>query len=120
MKDALGEPDTISFWDLPRMIELADQAEIAANRFRMQYQVLLARPLLLLAMVLIAGAVSLRFTRLDNLGGMIITGVVAGFVLYVANEITRDLGGGGLVSPVFAALVPGIMGTFSPVTVLRR
>lgn len=120
VKQAFGDPDTISFWDLPRMIELAEQSTVPVNKFRMQYQLLIAKPMLLLAMVLIAGAVSLRFTRLDNLGGMIITGVVAGFVLYVANEITRGLGGGGLVAPVFAAWLPAVMATLISVTILLR
>lgn len=120
IRQAFGDPDTISFWDLPRMIDLAEQTTVPVNRFKMQYQLLIARPMLLLAMVLIAGAVSLRFTRLDNLGGMIITGVAAGFVLYVANEITRGLGGGGLVAPVFAAWLPAVMATLISVTILLR
>lgn len=119
-QEALAATETVSFWALPRFIRIAELAGLPAQRFKLQYHLLLSRPILLLAMVLIAGAVTLRFTRFSGLGGMILTGVIAGFVLYVVNELARGLGLGGLVSPVLAAWLPAIVAILISMTVLLR
>lgn len=119
-QEALAATETVSFWALPRFIAIAELAGLPAQRFRLQYHLLLSRPILLLAMVLIAGAVTLRFTRVSGLGGMILTGVIAGFVLYVVNELARDLGLGGLVSPALAAWLPAVVAILISMTVLLR
>jgi lipopolysaccharide export system permease protein len=119
-QEALAAAETVSFWALPRFIQIAELAGLPAQRFRLQYHLLLSRPILLLAMVLIAGAVTLRFTRFSGLGGMILTGVIAGFVLYVVNELARDLGLGGLVSPALAAWLPAVVAILISMTVLLR
>jgi lipopolysaccharide export system permease protein len=119
-QEALAATETVSFWALPRFMKIAELAGLPAQRFRLQYHLLLSRPILLLAMVLIAGAVTLRFTRVSGLGGMILTGVIAGFVLYVVNELARDLGLGGLVSPAVAAWLPAIVAILISMTVLLR
>jgi lipopolysaccharide export system permease protein len=51
---------------------------------------------------------------------MILTGVIAGFVLYVVNELARDLGLGGLVSPALAAWLPAVVAILISMTVLLR
>lgn len=119
-QEALADTKTVSFWSLPRLIRIAEMASLPAQRFRLQFHLLLSRPILLLAMVLIAGAVTLRFTRITGLGGMILTGVIAGFVLYVVNEIARDLGLGGLVPPALAAWLPAAVAILISMTVLLR
>ncbi len=119
-QEALAAVETVPFWALPRFIRIAELAGLPAQRFRLQFHLLLSRPALLLAMVLIAGAVTLRFTRISGLGGMILTGVIAGFVLYVVNEFARDLGLGGLVSPALAAWLPAVVAILISMTVLLR
>lgn len=119
-QEALARMETVPFWALPRFIRIAELAGLPAQRFRLQFHLLLSRPALLLAMVLIAGAVTLRFTRISGLGGMILTGVIAGFVLYVVNEFARDLGLGGLVSPALAAWLPAVVAILISMTVLLR
>jgi lipopolysaccharide export system permease protein len=85
--------------------------------YQLQFHTLLARPLLFIAMVLIAAAFSLRFFRLGGIEKMIFGGVSAGFVLYVAAKFTGDLGGAGLLSPFVAgwapAVVASLLGTFA-------
>ena len=99
VRDNLASPDTVPFWSLPRLVDTARNAGIPAFRYQLQYHVLLARPLLLCAMVVVAALVSLRVFRFGNIGALILSGVLAGFVLYVVNEISRDVGGAGLVAP---------------------
>jgi lipopolysaccharide export system permease protein len=91
---------------------------VPADRYELQYNVLLSRPILLLAMVLIAANVSLRFSRSRDLGRMIISGVAVGFMLYVVTKIAWDLGSGGIVPPPLAAWLPAIVATLVGITVL--
>ncbi|HVY19574.1 MAG TPA: LptF/LptG family permease [Bauldia sp.] len=110
--------DSVSFWSLRELSASARHAGISSDRYDLQYNVLLARPILLLAMVLIAANVSLRFSRSRDLGRVIITGVAVGFMLYVVMKIASDLGSGGVVPPLLAAWLPAVVATLVGITVL--
>jgi lipopolysaccharide export system permease protein len=116
--DRLASADTVSFWDLPNQIDIAKKAGLPALQYQLQYQTLLARPLLLCAMVLIAASVSLRVFRFGNIGRMILGGVVAGFVLYVVSKLVGDLGAAGAVTPMAAAWTPPLVAMLLGMTVL--
>jgi lipopolysaccharide export system permease protein len=113
-------PEQVSFWELPQFIELARRSGLPVARFELQYQLLLARPLLLVAMVLVAAAASLRFARLGGLGRTILGGVVAGFLLYVGSELAGNLGRSNLVPPVLAAWSPAFIGALMGFMVLLK
>ncbi|MDQ0510162.1 LPS export ABC transporter permease LptG [Ancylobacter amanitiformis] len=112
------QAQTVSFWDLPAAIDAATRIGFGADRYRLQYQSLLARPMLLLAMVLIAASVSLRVFRFGGIGQTILGGVVAGFLLYVFTKLAEDLGEVGAVHPVMAAWFPAVVGALMGVLIL--
>lgn len=101
--------DAVPFWDLPTLRDETESAGLDASSYRLQFETLLARPLLLVAMTLIAAAFSLRFFRFGGIGRFVGGGVAAGFVLYVATKIVGDLGGSGVLSPPVAAWSPAIV-----------
>ncbi|WP_020176126.1 LPS export ABC transporter permease LptG [Methyloferula stellata] len=105
----VASPDSVPFWDLPAFREQIETAGLDATGYRLQYQTLLARPLLLVAMVLLAAAFSLRFFRFGGIAKMVGGGVAAGFVLYVATKFVGDLGGAGLLSAPVAAWAPAVV-----------
>ncbi len=104
-------PETVPFWDLPELRDRTMRAGLDATGYSLQYQKLLARPLLLVAMTLVAASFSLRFFRFGGIAQMVSGGVGAGFVLYVASKLVADLGNAGLLSTGVAAWSPAIMGT---------
>jgi len=110
--------DTNSFWELPGLIAAARAAGISADRYVLRYNSLLSRPVVLLAMVLIAAIVSLRFSRSRDMGNMILAGVAVGFMLYVVSKIAWDLGSGGIVPPQLAAWLPAVVTLLVGTTVL--
>jgi lipopolysaccharide export system permease protein len=118
VRENFAVADAVPFWDLPDYIDLADKAGLAAQRYKLQYQALLARPLLLCAMVLIAATVSLRVFRYGGIGRLVVGGIFAGFVLYVITEIAEDLGGAGLIPTVLAAWGPAAFATLLGLTAL--
>ena len=107
---AFVPPDSVPFWSLRQVATRAEQAGLDAHRYRLRFQSLLALPLCLIAMVLIAAAFSLRFFRSGGAGVLVAGGVTAGFVLYVATKIIGDLGGAGLLSAPVAAWSPAFIG----------
>jgi lipopolysaccharide export system permease protein len=118
VRESFATPDTVSFWELPRYIELAEQAGMLASGYRLQYQLLLARPFLLAAMVLLAASVSLRFFRFGGVTKMILSGILAGFLLYVLSKVTEDMSKADLMHPVAAAWLPVLAGGLTGFVVL--
>ena len=118
VKENFADPEALSIWRLGAFVEVAQRAGLPTHRYRLQIQTLMARPLLLASMVLIAAVVSLGFARFGGIAPMIFGGVISGFMLYVATEVTSDLGSAGTISPVVAAWSPGVIATLMGVTFL--
>jgi lipopolysaccharide export system permease protein len=110
VRESFATPETVPFWELPTYIDLADRAGLHAAGYRLQYQELLARPFLLAAMVLLAASVSLRLFRFGGVQKMILSGITAGFLLFVLSKITEDMSKSELLSPIAAAWIPVIIG----------
>ncbi len=111
-------PESVPFWSLPTLRDRTEQAGLDATAYRMRYQELLARPLLLVAMVLIAASFSLRFFRFGGIAKMVSGGVAAGFMLYVATTLIGDLGSAGILSAPVAAWSPAVIGSMLGTLVL--
>ena len=110
VRESFATPETVPFWQLPTYIELADRAGLLAAGYHLQYQQLLARPCLLAAMVMLAASVSLRFFRFGGVQKMVLSGIAAGFLLFVLSKITEDMSKSELLSPVAAAWIPVVIG----------
>lgn len=106
VKRSFVEPEAMSFWALPRFIATAARIGIDPDRFRVEFHALMSRPVFLLAMVMLAATVSLRFTRFGGAWRLLLTGAAIGFLLYAFGEIARDLGANGIIDPVLAAWLP--------------
>jgi len=118
VRDALGNVFSISFWDLPNLIEAADKAKLSTEKLRIQYESLLARPLLCLAMVLLAATVSLRSFRSGGIQTMVTTGMIGGVVFFLFSEIERQIGIAGLAPAWVAAWLPVLLVLVISTTVL--
>ncbi len=118
VRDSFATPDTVPFWQLPSYIEISENAGLSATGYRLQYYQLLAQPFYLAAMVLLAAAVSLRFFRFGGVQKMVLTGIGAGFFLYVLTKVTGDLSKAELMPPLAAAALPALLGGLTGVLTL--
>jgi len=118
VRESFATPETVPFWQLPTYIKMADRAGLEAAGYRLQYDELLARPFLLAAMVLLAASVSLRFFRFGGVQKMVLSGITAGFLLFVLSKITEDMSKSELLSPVAAAWTPILVGSLTGFVVL--
>jgi lipopolysaccharide export system permease protein len=108
--ESFATPETVPFWQLSKYIEVAENAGLTAVAYRLQYLQLLAQPFYLVAMVLLAAAVSLRFFRMGGVQKVVLGGVAAGFAIYVLAKISGDMSKAGLVPPLAAAALPPLLG----------
>lgn len=118
VEEKLAQPESIPFFELRKKIAAARSFGYSADAFAMQYNWLLAMPALLMAMVLIAATVSIKFARFGQSGAMILGGAVAGFVLYVVSVVVQAFGRAGFVPPFVAAWFPVIVAVFFGVSFL--
>lgn len=106
IEESLGSPDTMSFWQLPGFIGLLEASGFSAQRHRLHFNVLLARPFLFCAMVLVAAVFSLRMQRRGGTTAMIASGAAAGFLLYFLSDIVFALGLSAKIPVLLAAWTP--------------
>lgn len=118
VSNALGSVISISFWELPDHIEFSERAGLPSTRYKVQYELLLARPFLLAVMVLLGATVSLRAFRFGRIQIMVVIGLVAGFGFFILLEMSRQIGLSGLTPPHIAAWVPVAIACFLSLTAL--
>lgn len=116
--DALGSEIAVSFWQLPSLIETAEKAGLSADKFRMQHALLISRPALLIAMVVLAATVSLRSFRSGGIQTMVLAGMIGGIGFFLLAEVSRQVGASGLLSPLLAVWVPISLALLVSLTVL--
>ncbi|MEO7026149.1 MAG: LptF/LptG family permease [Caulobacteraceae bacterium] len=102
-------PGAVSVWRLGRTIRAAKAAGYSAVRYEVRLQQLLATPLLLGGMTLLAATFSLRLTRMGQLPLMAATGVGAGFVVFFINALCGALGSAEVVPPLVAGWSPPLL-----------
>lgn len=110
VRENLATPETVSFWELPSYIEIAERNGLSAAGYKLQYHLLIARPFLLVAMVLLSASVSLHLFRSGGASRLVLSGITAGFLLYVLSKVTEDLSKADLMHPAAAAWVPVLVG----------
>lgn len=116
--ERLANPETIPIYELPRKIAAARSFGLGADAFATHFHSLLAMPVLLVVMTLIAATVSMRFARMGQSATIILGGVLAGFLLYVVSVLVKAFGSAGFVPPVAAAWFPVLVAGFFGVTFL--
>ena len=116
--NSFAPPETISFWSLPDFIELLENAGFSATPHKLQFHRLLATPLLLAALVLLAASFSLRLQRRGQAGMVILGGALTGFLLYFISNIVFALGLSGELPVILSAWTPAIVTLLLGVAVL--
>ncbi len=111
-------PESVNFWELSDVAERLEKSGIDPKPYLVQFHSLTALPLLLVAMVLVASTVCLRFVRFGQFGRMIFGGILAGFVLYTITKLVTALGSNGVVPPAVAAWAPAFVAILFGMSIL--
>ena len=111
IQDSLATPETMSFWDLPEFIATLEKAGFSANRHRLHWHGLLAAPLMMCAMVLIAAPFTLRHARRGGTLWVAVSGILAGFLVYFFQDVVFALGASNSLPVALAAWTPATVAT---------
>lgn len=106
IQESFASPETMSFWELPGFIRLLESSGFTAQRHRLYFNALLARPFLFTAMVLVAASFSLRMQRRGGTTLMITGGIASGFLLYFLSDVVFALGLSSTIPVSLAAWTP--------------
>ena len=110
IQDSFGDPDMLSFWELPEFIATSQASGFSALPHRLHLQALVATPLMLAAMVMLAAAFFLTAqARLAAWTLRAAAGVAAGFLLYFFSQFTYALG--------LAATLPVLLAAWAPAAI---
>jgi lipopolysaccharide export system permease protein len=120
LREGVPPPESMSIWDLPRFMTLADAAGLSTLPYRIRYHDLCSTPLKLAAMVLIAAIFSLGPVRQGNAARLALAALGSGFLLYVLSELATALGESGLAPPALAAWIPALAATIVAISILMR
>jgi len=118
IKERVAAPESMSLWELPRYVILAEAAGLPTVKYNIRFHDLCSTPLKLLAMVLIAAAFSMRPMRGGGVMQLAMLSVVAGFLLYLLSEVSTAFGESGLAPVALAAWTPAVVGALAATTVL--
>lgn len=109
VQDSFADPETLSFWDLPAFIRASRAAGFSALPHRLYLQSLMATPVLLCAMVLLAACFFM--TTQARLAGWTVrgaAGIATGFLFYFYNQFTYALGLTATLPFMLAAWAPAV------------
>ena len=109
IREALGPPGSLPFWNLRSRIGWLDEAGFSSLRHRVHFHVETAKPVLLAAMVLLGGCLTLRPARLANMTAMVTVALVLILGAIVLGDFARVLGEGQEVPAQIAAWFPPLV-----------
>ncbi|MEM9855018.1 MAG: LPS export ABC transporter permease LptG [Pseudomonadota bacterium] len=106
IRDSFGTPSAIPIWELPAFIAQLDGAGFSARRHAVWFQMELALPIFLVAMLLVGAGFTMRHTRVSNTGLMVLYAIMLGFALYFIRNFAQILGENGQMPILLAAWAP--------------
>jgi len=118
IQDSFASPQSMSFWSLPGFIDALQASGFSAHRHRLQLHRLLADPLLLCAMVLVAAPFSLRMTRRGGAALLAGMGLFSGFLIYFMSDVVYALGLSGSIPAAIAAWTPAAVSSMLGIALL--
>ncbi|MCB6177288.1 LPS export ABC transporter permease LptG [Rhodobacter sp. Har01] len=108
IRDSFGTPSAVPIWQLPAFIGDLERAGFSARAYRLWFQMELAQPLLLTAMVLVAAGFTMRHVRFGGTGQMVLYAMLAGFALFFLRNFAQALGEAGQIPVALAAWSPPV------------
>ena len=120
LRTGVPPPETMSVFDLPRFILLAEAAGLPTVRYNLRFHDLCSTPLKLVGMVLIAAIFSVGPMRGNGAGRLVAAAIGVGFALYILSELSSAVGESGGAPAALAAWAPALIGILLAVTALLR
>lgn len=118
IQDSSTSPETMSFWHLPKFIDVLEKSGLASLSYRLYWHGQIANLGMMMAMMLLAATFGIRPIRQGGTTLFISIGLGCGFVLYFLNNVVYALGLGGQIPIIVAAWAPTVIMTLLSLTLL--
>lgn len=109
IRDTFGTPSAIPFWELPAYIDGLKRAGFSARSHEVWFNMELAQPMLLAAMVLVAAGFTMRHARFGRTGMLVLFAVLSGFAIFFLRNFAQVLGENGQIPVALAAWTPPLV-----------
>lgn len=110
IEDNFGAPSAISFWQLPRFITRLENAGFSAKRHIVWFHQQIALPMFMGVLVLLVAAFTMRHSRIQSAGLMILLSLMTSFGLYFVRNFAQILAENNQMAPLLAAWLPVFVG----------
>ncbi|ARE39651.1 Permease, YjgP/YjgQ family [Rhodovulum sp. P5] len=110
IRDSFASPNAVSIWDLRDFIGELDRAGFAALPHRVWFQMELALPLMMVAMVLVGAALTMRHVRFGKTGPVVVLAFTLGLTLFFLRNFAQVMGENGQIPVALAAWSPPAAG----------
>ncbi|MTH79501.1 LPS export ABC transporter permease LptG [Paracoccus aestuariivivens] len=120
IRDSFGRPEAIPIWKMPQFIRGLERAGFSAQRHKVWFQMELALPLLMAAMVAIAAAFTMRHMRGRKMGMLVLGAFGCGIGLFFLRNLAQVLGDNGDIPPVLAGWTPPLVALLFALGALLR
>lgn len=118
VRNSFGTPSSVSFWDIRSFIARLERAGFSARPYAVAYQMSLAQPLMLAAMVLVGAGFTMRHTRFGQTGLFVLLALASGLAIFFVRNFAQVLGESGQIPILLAAWTPPIAAILLSVSLL--
>lgn len=113
------DPEAISLWELPRVINFYEKSGFAVERHQMRLWSLIMSPLFLVSMVLLAAVFALRpNNRRGGVMYLIVGGIVTGFGTYFLTQVVYAMGVSGNIPIILSVIAPTTIASLIGISLL--
>jgi len=109
IQESVIAPETISFWQLPRFIEIAEKSGLSAIKHKLYFFKILMLPFFMASLVLIGSSFAMSMPRQGNTGRLTMTGIMAGFFVYFISDVIFAYGLSGKIPIIISAASPTLL-----------
>ena len=116
--NSFADPSMISIWNLPKFINQLKISGFEARKHIRYFQTELARPLILLAMLLLGCAFTTTSTVRKSISVIIVLSLMSGFGLYSFDRLIASLADNNQVPIFISSVGPPLSGIFLSLSIL--
>ncbi len=116
--NSFSDPSMISIWNLPKFISQLQNSGFEARKHLRYLHTELVRPLILVAMLLIACAFTTTITIRRSISVLVVLSLLSGFTLYSFDRLITSLADNNQLPILISSIGPPLSGIFLSLSIL--
>ncbi len=109
IKESFAKPETISFWDTLKFIEIIDKAGFNSRKHVIYFHKMISSPIFFIGMVLLGAVFCVKPIGRHGTGKRLFIAIILAFVIFFLNDVIAALGQGSQAPALLAAWLPAFV-----------